>query len=1235
MIAEVRAPAFLQGPVQGLEREIIRAAIANHLFGMAPTGPTLGGYLLVRRVGTGGMGVVFEARQVRSRQRVALKVLQGTGPKALQRLKGEFRSLSGLYHPNLVQLHELCLESGEPFLTMEFVDGHSWLDYVRPAGRLHLERLAQALSQLIDGVSTLHAAGMMHRDLKPPNVLIETSGRLVVLDFGLARAVDELSLQGSEGTSGTPMYMAPERLACGPVGPPSDWYSVGVMLREALAGGSPQLDEARSRPERELKALCVRLLADDPAMRPQGAELREWAQLPRTPGPSIAASRTAADSVFLGREHELERLDLAFWRSATQPVLVHVSGEPGIGKSALVRHALERWRSTHVTIVLSARCYERESIAYNAIDGLVDALVREIESMPLEHRGALAVKGVEELCRLFPVAASLGWREQCAPAFALTPQQIRKRACDALRTLLQVLTSRGRVVIHLDDLQWADADSAQMLHLLLQVIEHVPLLLIASYRAADAEHSAAVRALREVRPEGSVPSSELALRGLNGDCALALGRKLVAQHLQDGDLAELIAGAEGQPLFICMLARYLGRDSASHAASAPRVSSGATVVGRRWMLPQLLAAVVAPLPDGSRILLELSALAGTPVHAELLLRAATLIDGVHGSAERVSMLQASGLLRSIRLPHGGWALECFHDRLREVVAAGVDANHRRACHLALAQVAADAGIVDAEFLAVHYEAAGELELAAQHAERAGDEAFAALALQRASTRYQQALRLRTRERPLALVHKLADTTAYAGRCAAAAPLYLEVAEGAEPSQALRLRLRAGEMLLRGGSMQEHSEVIKPVLRAVGVRYPGVGAANRLWMAWSLLRLQARGIDLARLRRPPTPQEQLRIDACLMLGASYSVVDMRRACSLMLRAGHLALESGTDTQFARCLAFRALLLAVLAKGTIAQHDATLASALDIARRCDDSDARSGVLFLRTMMHFATTRFHLALRSLREAQSWISAHCADSGWLVDELDTGACALLNMSGNFGALEAQSGQALARAVDKENAYQVALIRCNRGFLSLVHDDPAAAIAEADAVLSIWERAGEHTAAFSLAATATWLKLHALLYAGDAPGACQVVQTARPRFARAGYATIQPWRSVMTMLHGTVALSAARMHRGRRHLKQVDQSIRILQGLRWPFATPSAALLGAGLAQFQGRPALTLYAAAVNEYEAHGHMGYAACARMRQGQLLGGAAGDALQHRAWQWFRTEGIVRPEHWIRMYAPIGQ
>ena len=179
--------------------------------------PGTGRFRVIRQLGAGGMGVVYEVHDNVRDEVVALKTLLRTGAADLYRLKREFRSLADVAHPNLVCLYELFVEDERCFFTMELVSGVSFVDYARGTDRTRpTTDWSTALRQLIEGVSALHRSGKLHRDIKPSNVLVTPEGRVVILDFGLiAELLPQHGGDVGDASGGTPAYMSPEaRLGC-------------------------------------------------------------------------------------------------------------------------------------------------------------------------------------------------------------------------------------------------------------------------------------------------------------------------------------------------------------------------------------------------------------------------------------------------------------------------------------------------------------------------------------------------------------------------------------------------------------------------------------------------------------------------------------------------------------------------------------------------------------------------------------------------------------------------------------------------------------------------------------------------------------------------------------------------------------------------------------------------------------------------------------------------------------
>jgi len=280
-----------------------------------------GRYQIVEELGRGGMGIVYRAIDPVQQRHVALKTLPHADPLLLSRFKREFRALAGLDHPHVVKLFELTSDGETWFFTMEMIEGVDLLNHVglrSPHATHHealedddpdvtqvyqlfelsadrLERIRDGFAQLAGAIAALHANGIVHRDIKPSNVMVTPAGKVVLLDFGLVAMTDASGAHQSlhHQVTGTAAYMSPEQAACEPVSSAADWYSVGVMLYQALTGRLPFTGKALDIlvnkqkqdpvPPREIEPavsdewndLCVALLQRDPKQRPAAEAILE------------------------------------------------------------------------------------------------------------------------------------------------------------------------------------------------------------------------------------------------------------------------------------------------------------------------------------------------------------------------------------------------------------------------------------------------------------------------------------------------------------------------------------------------------------------------------------------------------------------------------------------------------------------------------------------------------------------------------------------------------------------------------------------------------------------------------------------------------------------------------------------------------------------------------------------------------------------------------------------------
>ncbi|MCA9678182.1 MAG: AAA family ATPase, partial [Myxococcales bacterium] len=657
-----------------------------------------------RIIGEGGMGVVYEALDRERGMPVAIKTLRHLDAQGLFRFKTEFRSRADLEHRNLVRLGELHKEAGSWFFTMELVDGQPFLDWVTREAVVHHDdptmmtptsvpvvestqevplvppgqgfdegRLRAALRQLVHGLDALHRAGKIHRDLKPSNVLVTPKGRVVILDFGLIAdlAPRDVSDPTVVGTAG---YMAPEQAMASQGGAAADWYSVGVMIYEALTGRLPidgQPLEILMRKQRELppapetiaavpadlSSLCMALLAIDPAARPTAAEiLRRLAASP--------AAIEEAQGAFVGRGAELATLTGALEdsRRGGNRVLC-LEGESGIGKSALVRYFVDhvaRLRSD--TLVLAGRCHERENVPFKGLDGVVDAAARWMA----RHGDEAALPPAPEvaaLAELFPVLLRVPAIVRRTAALPPSPLELRARAFRGLRQLLAGLGSRRTLVITIDDVQWADADSMALLRELLQPPAMPHLLLILTRREGE-----------PLDLPGTVDT--VPLPPLDVEEAAALIELVAPERL--AETASLVAGSGGHPMFLRELLRHL---------APPRSAR----------LHDALWARISRMDSGARRMLEVVAVAGRPLPQWLITD--TLNLDARTTAKLLSELRAASLVRT-RGTRAADPVEPYHDRVRDAVVAHVPPPRRARYHARLASLLIASGLVDKDPLAV-------------------------------------------------------------------------------------------------------------------------------------------------------------------------------------------------------------------------------------------------------------------------------------------------------------------------------------------------------------------------------------------------------------------------------------------------------------------------------------------------------------------------------------------------------
>ncbi len=1237
-------------------------------------------FAIVRRLGEGGMGVVYEAVDRQRDETVALKLLRWADAGAIYHFKEEFRTLAGVVHPNLVSLYELIVAEEEWFFTMELVTGVDFIRFVRPsysdeeapsgsaaeirseqletgrrqaasfgrgprlpsAGEFDEERLRSTLAQLARGVHALHLAGKMHRDVKPSNVMVTPQGRVVILDFGIAvETVTERPIDTrDDGIWGTAAYMAPEQGAGAP-GPASDWYAVGVMLYQALTGRLPftgtffniMIQKVQTDPVHpdelvqglpsDLVDLCLALLARNLSARPHGPDILRRLGVPAPDDGAALLVSPHADTL-LGRGPQFAELENAFAGVGRgHAVAVYVQGVSGIGKTTLVQRFIDTVVRREGAVALTGRCHLRESIPYKALDGVIDSLSRFLRTLTRDEADSLVPPDVAELTRVFPVLLRVDAVAQALRSERETrdPVELRRRAFGALRELLARLGGTRPLVMYIDDLQWADDESAHLIAQLLSPPEPPPVLLLTTFRSEDIDSQGFLRDLL-ARVDGEA-HRQIRLDPLNDHDTRQLILSLLGpeQSAMPADVDLIARESAGNPFLVEEFARYA---LTSTEGAAERAS-----------LSKMLDARVRQLPAGAAQLLQTVAIAGHPIDAEVAFRAASLTGD---ERPLVSALLAAKFLRSSGATEG---IELFHDRIRETLAARPDAATTRATHLRLAETLEAQNYDDPEVLFEHYLEGGKPKEAAKHAARAASKAIGTLAFDRAALYYQRALELAPEDQAAkpALLAGLGDALSNAGRLREAAHAYTSAAAVADPTEVLELHRLAAEQLLISGRIEEGLLEIRRVLQAAGLRMaksPG-GALAMLLLRRVRLRLRLRGDGLRFTERDPSqvaPERLARIDACRTVAEGLVHLDFIHAADFQTRHSLLSLQAGEPDRVAHALAIEAG-FAILGGGSRAERRSQmlLQQAQALATRINSPHALALCSLIAGTTSFFSGYFARARVHLEEAQQRLLDHGVHVAWERMTAQIYQTLSLYYLGEIKELARCAETFLADAEQRGNRFADTIFRTGGvNVVWLAKDDVTGACHALTDALSEWPEEPFRTPHYLGMVAEGRISL----YRGDGRAAWNGLMDKWPAFKATRLLRIESIRVVMFQLRATCAIAASGQNHGdeKRLLSAAARDARRVERADRPWSRGLAALLRAAIARAHGNTdsACRTLREAIDRLDHAGLVLHATAGRRCLAGLVGGTEGTELMAAANQWMEAQSIQNPERMTLMVAP---
>ena len=1227
LVEGIRITFEALGDVDSVARPVV-APPRTHLAHKIPDDGFAGTerYRVRRRIGAGGMGVVYEVDDRAHGQVVALKTLRHRSGHDIYQLKREFRQLADVAHPNLVSLYDLVVDEVHCFFTMEFVEGVSLVEYVRQNNSAAaFDRVRHLLPQLVNGIGELHRRGMQHRDIKPSNVLVTPAGRVVILDFGLASGA-VLEMPGYEH-AGTPAYLSPEQCGSGRASSASDWYSVGATLYHALSGHLPFEGAVRDVIEkkmseeptplsvlvpempRDLADICMAMLRRDPADRISGAMALEWLSVEHTT--SAVTATEPAGEVFVGRQTALDMLSAAFTNvHAQQSASVFIHGPSGIGKSALVQHFIDTRLAGHAALVLRSRCHEHEWIPYKALDGIVDGLARHLSALSGAHLAQVLPCNAQALARLFPVMRTVALE---APVEGdADPHVVQRQAFAAFRDLLALLASRQPLVIDIDDFHWADGDSVRWLTDLLHPPGPPSLLLLVSFRSEELEAKPFLRSLIErvdigehmslsLAPLSEHEASEL-VEALSPGGGVAAGRRAIARD------------SGGNPFLIEALTRHAALGARGH---------GATTLG------EMLERRLETMPDQARSFLEMLAVCGRPVLPERVFEAC----GFQGDERPVvAQLRAAHLVRNSRTAD---RVEMYHDRIRETLAARISADAARRIHEVLARVLVDHGDDDPEALFEHYRGAGRTDLAALHAAAAAEEANGVLAFDLASTFYRHALALQPDARACAdWSAGLARALENAGRPTDAAEAYLAAAGQGRTADAIEWRRKAAELFLIGGQVDRGLEVAGQVLRAAGVRVPRSPLAALASLAMRRCQLQWRGLALTpRSESQVTRDDVRRIDACWSVTVGMAMVDPLRAAHFNVRQLLWALDLGDRHRVARALALEGGFSAII---TLLGGLRRSAEMFGCAEALGEGEGRHYIEALISVWAgiaaFLTGRWKEATSLCGRAVTLLRDHCTGVTWELNLAQNFFLFSLVYRGQLRDAAGHLPELLRSARERGNVYLEFELSTRLALIWFAADRPREAEDRANGAIARWAQRGFERPHYHHFLTL----VQARLYEGRALEAWELMEGHRRVLTQNHFVRVQHTRIEIAIFRARCALAVAALGVRAAEMRRAaaEEAAKISrEGVLW--AGPFARLITSTVAFQEGSAAANtaegLCDAASGFAAADMHL-YAAVCRMRLGAIEHGSRGAASRAEAERFMTLQGVRNPFSLARLLAP---
>ncbi len=573
LVAKVSKPSQKAEPAQPSQKE--------------PTSFANGRYQVKKKLGEGGKKKVYLAHDTRLDRDVAIYLIktEKLDETGRTRILREAKAMARLGdHPNIASIYDYGDHDGQPYMVAPLLSGGDIEALIEktPDHKLPLDKTIEIAKAVCKGLEFAHSKGIIHRDIKPGNVMLSADGTAKINDFGLAMAIDVSRLTMEGMMVGTVSYMPPEQAMGGELTARADLYSLGAMLYEMVTGRPPFVGDDsvsiigqhintppvspswhRKDIPPGLETLIMLLLEKDPEKRPGSAkdvlQALENIEAGKEKAPTVETTTPVENPlyrrVFVGRENELKQLQAAFNGAISgQGALVMVVGEPGIGKTAVCEQL-----STYVTLrggkTLVGHCYEEGSLSLPYL-AFVEAMRSYVLDREVDELKKDLGSGATDVAR---IVSEIREKLHVKPRDTVNPDEDRYRLLQSVTSFLANAARVKPMLVILEDLHDSDKGTLEMLAYVSRNLKNARLLIIGTYRDVEVDRTHPLSAaLAELRRASSY--DRIQLRGLNMDEVNRMLKSITGEDIPWGVAEAIHNQTEGNPLFVQEVVRYLNEE---------------------------------------------------------------------------------------------------------------------------------------------------------------------------------------------------------------------------------------------------------------------------------------------------------------------------------------------------------------------------------------------------------------------------------------------------------------------------------------------------------------------------------------------------------------------------------------------------------------------------------------------------------------------------------------------------